>query len=78
MISLSQLETHQNAKVSQLSDSCTSYMRKKLLSLGFCNAHLIKVIRKAPLGCPVEIEILDTRVLLRKSEADHIFVEVCA
>ena len=72
---LSSLSVNQNARVRSISDSCLPYVRKRLCALGFCNAHCVTVIRKAPLGCPIEVEILDTRVMLRKTEAEHIIIE---
>lgn len=75
MPSLCQLQSHQIAKVSGLADDSCNFMKKKLLALGFCNAHRVKVVRIAPLGCPIEVEILDTRVMLRQNEAKNILVE---
>lgn len=52
-----------------------THYRRKLLSLGFtCGVHF-KVIRKAPLGCPVQIEIRGTALTLRIEEASHLILE---
>lgn len=72
---LSNLNVLQSARALSISSACTSYMRKKLYSLGFCNNHKVTIARKAPLGCPIEVEILDTRVMLRKAEAELILVQ---
>ncbi|STX52726.1 ferrous iron transporter A [Legionella busanensis] len=46
--------------------------RKRLLSLGITRGVEIKVIRVAPLGCPLQIEIRGTSITLRKEEADEL------
>ncbi|WP_165482723.1 FeoA family protein [Legionella gresilensis] len=43
--------------------------RKRLLSLGITRGVEIKVIRVAPLGCPLQMEIRGTSITLRKEEA---------
>ena len=72
---LSDLELLQSARALSVSPVCTPYMRKRLYSLGFCNRHKVTVTRKAPLGCPIEVEVLDTRVMVRKTEAQLILIE---
>ena len=43
--------------------------RRSLLSLGVtCGAEIL-VIRVAPLGCPVQVEVRGTSLTLRKEEA---------
>ncbi|WP_419421205.1 FeoA family protein [Legionella sp. D16C41] len=43
--------------------------RRRLLSLGITRGVVIKVVRVAPLGCPLQIEIRGTSITLRKEEA---------
>jgi len=43
--------------------------RRMLLSLGITRGIPIKVIRIAPLGCPIQIEVRGVSVTLRKNEA---------
>ncbi|MGQ3888385.1 FeoA family protein [Legionella sp. CNM-1927-20] len=43
--------------------------RQRLLSLGITRGVEIKIIRVAPLGCPLQIEIRGTSLTLRKEEA---------
>jgi ferrous iron transport protein A len=43
--------------------------RNKLISLGLTRGVEVKVIRKAPLGCPLQIEVKGTYISLRKEEA---------
>lgn len=43
--------------------------RRRLLSLGLTKGAEIRIIRVAPLGCPLQIEIRGTSITLRKDEA---------
>lgn len=43
--------------------------RQKLISLGFVPGVTFSVVRQAPLGDPVEINILGTHVALREKDA---------
>jgi Fe2+ transport system protein FeoA len=49
---------------------------RRLLDLGFVPRTEITVVRRAPLGDPVEYEIRGTRICLRRSEAERIRVLV--
>lgn len=49
-----------------------SLYRRKLLSLGVTSGVELKVIRVAPLGCPVHVEVRGTSLTLRKEEACHL------
>ena len=46
----------------------------RLMEMGVLPQTRIKLIRKAPLGDPLEIEIRGYKLSLRKSEAKQIFV----
>ena len=49
--------------------------RRKLLSLGVtCGVELF-VVRTAPLGCPIQVEVRGTSLTLRKEEALHLQLE---
>lgn len=55
--------------------STDAQYRRRLLSLGVtCGTEFI-VVRKAPLGCPVQIEVRGTALSLRKEEAAHLVLE---
>ncbi len=54
---------------------CNPAYRNKLLSLGLTKATRIKMIQKAPLGDPVEIEVRGFRLSLRKDEANVILLK---
>ncbi|MBA3536800.1 MAG: ferrous iron transport protein A [Tatlockia sp.] len=46
--------------------------RRRLLSLGITRGSELSVIRIAPLGCPVQVEVRGTSLTLRKEEAIHL------
>ncbi len=50
-------------------------VRQRLLDLGFVPQTVVKVIRKAPLGDPIECSVGTYKVALRNSEASLIEVE---
>lgn len=49
--------------------------RRRLLSLGVTCGVEFLVVRIAPLGCPVQIEVRGTSLTLRKEEAGHLMLE---
>ena len=49
--------------------------RRKLLSLGVTRGVEFLVVRKAPMGCPLQIEVRGTSLTLRKEEASHLLLE---
>jgi ferrous iron transport protein A len=53
-----------------------SQIGRRLLDLGFVPGTELRVIRRAPLGDPVEYELRGYRVCLRRSEALRIQVEL--
>ena len=46
--------------------------RRRLLSLGVTRGVELLVVRLAPLGCPVHVEVRGTSLALRKEEACHL------
>ena len=48
--------------------------RKRILEMGFVKGKKVTVIKNAPLKDPVEYQILDSKVSLRKAEAAHVQV----
>ncbi len=51
-------------------------LRRRLLEMGILPNTLVKVIKKAPLGDPLEISIRGYELSLRKEDAKSIKVEV--
>ncbi len=55
---------------------CTdSVYRRKLLSLGVTRGVEAHIIRKAPFGCPVQVEIRGTSLTFRQNEAKFLLWE---
>ncbi len=50
-------------------------VRKRIMDMGVTPGALIKVIKVAPLGDPIEVNIRGYELSLRKSEAAQIIVE---
>jgi ferrous iron transport protein A len=49
-------------------------IRQRLLEMGLTNGITIKVVRIAPLGDPIEIELRGYRLSLRKKEAEAVMI----
>lgn len=49
--------------------------RRRLLSLGVTRGVEFSVVRIAPMGCPVQIEVRGTSLTLRKEEAGQLILE---
>lgn len=63
-------------KVRLISFGATDHSyRRRLLSLGVTSGVLFSIIRIAPLGCPIQIEVRGTSLTLRKEEAMHLILE---
>jgi ferrous iron transport protein A len=50
-------------------------VRKRIMDMGVTPGAMIKVIKVAPLGDPIEVNIRGYELSLRKSEASQITVE---
>ena len=68
------LEMNTVAKVSGYAKEARPFM-DRLLSMGLTKGTEIRVVRVAPLGDPIEINIRGFNLSLRKAEADVILVE---
>lgn len=73
--SLADMGPKQRVKVISLG-SASNVFRKKLLSMGLTPGIEIKVLRKAPLGGPLELSLRGFSLSLRKNEAQGILVEL--
>lgn len=71
---LADLPVGSMAKIAGFRKSYRQY-RQKLISMGLTPGIQFMVTRVAPLGDPVEIEIRDYSLSLRKGEAEAIMVE---
>jgi len=50
-------------------------LRKRLLALGVRPGAVVRVVRRAPLGDPMEIAVGDTLIAIRHAEADEVILE---
>ncbi len=49
-------------------------VRRRLLEMGFCNGATVEVIRRAPLGDPIEFRLRGYHLSLREEQARHVQV----
>ena len=71
-LSLAALPLHQSARITGF--DLPSEQRARLLEMGLTTGALVRTIRYAPLGDPLEIEVRGYRLSLRKREAEGIRV----
>ena len=50
-------------------------VRRRLLEMGFCNGAAVEVIRRAPLGDPIEFRLRGYCLSLRDEQARHVQIE---
>ena len=50
-------------------------VRRRLLEMGFCNGASVEVIRRAPLGDPIEFRLRGYHLSLRDEQAKHVHVK---
>ena len=73
-IKLSELAVGASAVVREFPKSGTAFVR--LREMGVLTGTRVTLIRTAPLGDPIEIKVRGYNLTLRKSEADHVLVEL--
>ena len=69
---LSNVKVEQRVKL--LSLDCNKILKQRLEDLGLTEGVNITVVRKAPLGDPIEIEVRGFCLAIRRSVADKILV----
>lgn len=74
-MNLSKLKVGDKAKVIALNVS-DKEVRRHLLDMGVTRGVVVKIIRKAPMGDPVDIELRDYELCVSKRELEQIEVEV--
>jgi len=73
-IRLSELIVGASAVVKEFSKTGSSSLR--LREMGLLVGTTVALVRTAPLGDPLELKVRGYRLTLRKSEAEHILVEL--
>ena len=74
-VPLTQLRSGESAIIQGFSSGITPHHRKHLQHLGMIPKTLITLIRRAPLGDPLQLQILGSQFSIRASEACHIYVQ---
>ena len=70
---LSELEPGARGKVTALAGGGEA--SKRLMDMGLIRGTTVEVVRRAPLGDPIEVRLRGFMLTLRRSEAEHITVE---
>ena len=73
LITLSQLPEGASGRIVTLSTGLPSLTR--LRELGLVPGTMVKVVRRAPMGEPIEISVRGSRLAMRNHEAAHIQLE---
>ncbi len=47
-------------------------VRRRLLEMGFCNGAAVEVVRRAPMGDPIEFRLRGYHLSLRNEQARHV------
>jgi ferrous iron transport protein A len=74
MKNLSQVALGTTARVTSI--GAIGPMKRRLMDMGIVPGELVKVVKVAPLGDPIEITVKSYALSLRKKEAEGIGVEV--
>lgn len=72
---LSQLQQGQKATITSFTE-LSNDVRKKLMVMGLLPHTPVKLIRKAPMGDPLQVEVRGVSLAVRVNIADAIQVEV--
>ena len=73
-LSLDKVEPGKKGVVVQIKG--TGSTRRRLMDMGIVSGALVEVIRRAPLGEPIEFKIKGYHLTLRKAEAEMVTVEL--
>jgi ferrous iron transport protein A len=73
MRALSALSPGERGRVVQIGGDHAAVQR--LMDLGLIRGTTIEVVRRAPMGDPLEVKLRGFMLTLRRSEAEHITVE---
>ena len=71
-MTLNEIETNKTALIKKITAS--GKLLQKLYDMGFIEGNSLKLIRKSPLGVPIEVEILSYNITLRIQESKCIEV----
>jgi ferrous iron transport protein A len=72
-VRLSELALEEAAQV--VSVTGDRELRRRLLEMGFCNGARVVLVRRAPLGDPIEFRLRGYLLSLRNEQARHVTVK---
>ena len=70
---LSELENGERGRVTEIGGDADAVRR--LMDLGLIRGTTVEMVRRAPLGDPLEVRLRGFMLTLRRAEAEHITVE---
>ena len=73
-ITLAQVEPDTNVKVIHVKGKGSA--RRRILDMGIVPGAEVKVIRKAPMGDPIEFEVKGYKLSMRKAEAELVVIDI--
>jgi Fe2+ transport system protein FeoA len=73
-MTLDQLKPGDSGRIANVAGDARS--RRRIVDMGVTPGVLVEVERVAPLGDPIEVRVRGYRLLVRKSEASYITVEM--
>ncbi|OTN75584.1 hypothetical protein A5886_000658 [Enterococcus sp. 8G7_MSG3316] len=71
--SLDQLQIGEEVRVAKI--AAMGALRRRLMDMGLTKNVAVKIVKLAPLGDPIEIQVRGYALSLRKEEAAHVLVE---
>jgi len=73
-VNLAKLKPGEKGKITAI--GALGPLKRRLMDMGVLVGEQVKVVKVAPLGDPIEVDIKSYRLSLRKKEAEGIAVEV--
>ncbi len=73
-VKLSEVTVGSSVKISYI--NAKGYLRSRLMDMGLVKGEILKIIRVAPLGDPIDIEVKGYDLSLRKKECEKVIVLV--
>ncbi len=74
MVSIKDLRVGERGKITGFTRGNPAF-RRRLLAIGLTPNTHFKVIRRAPMGDPIEIRVRNTSIAIRQNEANTILIE---
>ena len=72
---LDKMSTHQIGIIINIKESRTT-VSQRLMEIGFIDGVELEILGFAPMGDPMRVRIYESNIMLRKSEASFIEVEI--